>query len=91
MAEAGVDISTQESHSVREFLTKDIDLAVLVCDAAAKSCPRFPPSVKMIAQPFDDPRDLVSGLEREEDILGVYRRVRDEIRAYIQGLPRLLD
>lgn len=91
MAEAGVDISTQESHSVRDFLTEDIDLAVIVCDAAAKSCPRFPPSVKMIIQPFDDPKDLVAGLEREEDILGVYRRVRDEIRGYIQALPRVLE
>jgi arsenate reductase len=91
MAEAGVDISAQESHAVRDFLTRDIDLAVIVCDAAAKSCPRFAPSVKMIAKPFDDPKDLIAGLEREEDILGVYRRVRDEIRGYIQGLPGLLE
>lgn len=91
MAEAGVDISTQESHAVRDFATKDIDLAVIVCDAAAKNCPRFAESVKMIAKPFDDPKDLVARLEREEDILGVYRRVRDEIRGYIQGLPGLLE
>lgn len=91
MEEAGVDISAQESHSVDAFLTKDIDVAFILCDATARSCPRFPPPVRMILQPFDDPKQLAEGLVEEEDILGVYRRIRDEIRLYVQGLPRLLE
>jgi arsenate reductase (thioredoxin) len=89
MKEAGVDISTQETHSVQAFLTHDIDYAILVCSEAAEVCPAFPAAVTMIHQPFDDPPQLTKGMS-DGDRLAVYRRVRDEIRSYVASLSELL-
>lgn len=71
------------------FMAQDIDAAILVCDEAADACPAFPPQVKAIRQTFDDPPVLAQGMD-EEARLAVYRRVRDEIRAYVLRLPDLL-
>jgi len=90
MKEAGVDISAQETHDVRDFLTEDIDFVVTVCSEAAKTCPVFPGKVKMVYRPFDDPPALTEEAAREEEKLVVYRRVRDEIRDYVDKLPELL-
>jgi arsenate reductase (thioredoxin) len=89
MKEAGVDISRQETHSVQAFLKQDIDYAILVCSEAAEVCPAFPAAVTLIHQPFDDPPQLTKDMS-EGDGVAVYRRVRDEIRAYVAGLPELL-
>jgi arsenate reductase len=92
MKEAGVDISGQETHAVKEFLQKDIDWVITVCDTAAQQCPSFPPEVNVICLSFDNPPELVRNLEDEEDKLSVYRRVRDEIKNFIEGLPeKLMD
>ena len=89
MKEAGVDIAFQETHRVSAFLTHDIDAAILVCDEAAYACPTFAPQVRTIRHTFDDPPRLAAGQD-EEARLAVYRRVRDEIRAYVAQLPELL-
>jgi arsenate reductase len=89
MKEAGVDISSQETHSVQAFLKQDLDYAILVCCEAAEACPVFPAGVTMIKQPFDDPPQLTKGMS-EDDRLALYRRVRDEIRAYVAGLREVL-
>jgi len=90
MKEAGVDISHQETHSVEEFLGQAIDYAILVCSEAAEVCPAFPAEVTVARQPFDDPPALTKGMDKE-DRLAVYRRVRDEIRAYVARLPDLVS
>jgi arsenate reductase len=78
MAEAGVDISAAVPHSVGAVLDEPWDLVVTVCDAAQESCPVFPRPVPKIHLPFLDP----AGAEgTEEQRLGVFRRIRDEIRA----------
>ena len=88
MEEVGVDISTQESHAIEAFLNQDIDVAITVCsESTADRCPAFPDGVKVISHPFDDPPKLTAGMVDEEEKLGVYRRVRDEIREYVEGLP----
>ena len=89
MKEVGVDISFQETHRISTFLTQDIDAAILVCDEAASACPTFPSKVKTIRHTFDDPPRLAARQD-EEARLAVYRRVRDEIRAYVAQLPELL-
>jgi arsenate reductase len=77
---------------VKEFLQKDIDWVITVCDTAAQQCPSFPPEVNVICLSFDNPPELVRNLEDEEDKLSVYRRVRDEIKNFIEGLPeKLMD
>ena len=90
MREEGVDISKQESHSVQEFLKDHIDYVVTVCSEAARNCPTFPPEVNIINQPFDNPPELVRDATSEEAKLAVYRRVRDEIRQFVQDLPQKL-
>lgn len=91
MKEVGVDISKQETHAVHEFLTEDIDFVVTVCSGAAETCPEFPGKVKVLHQPFDDPPRLTKVTQREEEKLAVYRRVRDEIRDYVEKLPAILE
>lgn len=90
MKEAGVDISNQETHSVHHFLTEDIDFVVTLCSGAAATCPGFPEKVKLLHQPFDDPPWLTRAIPSEEGKLAVYRRVRDEIRDYVEKLPAIL-
>ncbi len=87
MAEAGVDISRQASKSVRDLGGIPFDLVVTVCDAAGEACPAFPGPATVVHHAFDDPPKLAAGAESEAEALDPYRRVRDEIRAFIETLP----
>lgn len=87
MAEAGVDISGHRSKHVRELLDAGIDYVVTVCDHAAEACPLFPGKAKIIHHSFQDPPALAKTAKTEEEALGHYRRVRDEIKAFVETLP----
>lgn len=91
MAEAGVDISTQRSKHVDELWDASFDCVVTVCDNARENCPVFPGDIKMLHKGFDDPPSLAVAAESEEEILAHYRRVRDEIRGFVETLPRGLE
>jgi arsenate reductase len=84
MAEAGVDLSGQRSKSVDEYLGRGLDLLVTVCGGAKESCPAFPGKVgEQRHWPVDDP----AGAEGTEDeVLAVFRRVRDEIEERVTNL-----
>jgi len=83
MAEAGVDISAQRSKSVDEFLGQDLDLLVTVCGGAKESCPVFLGKVgERRHWPIDDPAEAQG---TEEEVLTIFRRVRDEIRARVES------
>ncbi len=90
MGEAGVDISAQRPKSVSEVLEVPLDLVVTVCDHAQEACPVFPGRVRLMHRSFEDPPRLATSATTEEEALGHYRRVRDEIRAFVEDLPRLL-
>ena len=90
MAEAGVDISSQRSKHVDELKHMTFDYVVTVCGHAHEHCPMFPGKTKVIHVGFDDPPALVKGAEDEQAVLGIYRRVRDEIRQYVESLPESL-
>jgi len=90
MAEAGVDISNHRSKRVETLLEIPFDLVVTVCDHAREHCPLFPRPVPVLHRSFDDPPRLAASAETEEEALAPYRRVRDEIRRFIEELPRLL-
>lgn len=90
MAEAGVDISAQQSKHVRELSEIAFDYVVTVCDHAHEHCPFFPGKAKVIHQGFDDPPRLAKTAASEDEALEHYRRVRDEIRAYVESLPASL-
>ena len=87
MAEAGVDISTQRSQHIDEFKDISLDHVITVCGNAHESCPVFPGSTKVTHIGFDDPPRLAKESATEEEALSHYRRVRDEIRAFVETLP----
>ena len=91
MAEAGVDISGQSAKNLDQFIGQDFEWIVTLCDNARESCPFFPGRAKRVHRGFDDPPLMVAGAADEEEALAVYRRVRDEIRAMVEGLPESLD
>ena len=91
MKEAGVDISGQRSKHVKELLEVAFDYVVTVCDHANEHCPVFPRKVKHVHVGFDDPPRLAKTAKTEEEALSHYRRVRDEIRAFVEILPQALE
>ena len=90
MAEAGVDISAQRSKHVNELHSISFDYVVTVCGHAHVQCPVFPGKATVVHVGFDDPPRLAANAATEEEQLAPYRRVRDEIREFIQGLPESL-
>jgi arsenate reductase len=87
MAEAGVDISAQRAKLLDELRGLEFDCVVTVCDHAREACPVFPGKVRVIHAGFDDPPRLAANAKTEEERLAPYRRVRDEIRAFIETHP----
>ena len=87
MREAGVDIAAQRSKTVDEVLGERFDWVVTVCGHAHETCPVFPGGARVLHRGFDDPPRLAGGARSEEEALAHYRRVRDEIRAFIESLP----
>jgi arsenate reductase len=90
MAEAGVDISHHRSKHIDEFKDMDLDYVVTVCGHANEHCPVFPGKTKVIHIGFDDPPKLAEQAATEAEAMNCYRRVRDEIKAFIETLPESL-
>lgn len=90
MAEAGVDISRQYSKTLDELKGVSFDVVVTVCSHADANCPVFPGTTRVVHVGFDDPPSLTKNLPDGEAKRAVYRRVRDEIRHYIETLPEAL-
>lgn len=90
MAEAGVDIGGHHSKTLDDLRDVVFDYVITVCGHAHETCPVFPGKAKVIHVPFDDPPRLATGLTGEA-ALAPYRRVRDEIRAYVETLPASLE
>jgi len=91
MAEAGVDISNHHSKNVKDLMDVDFDYVITVCGHANETCPMFPGKAKVVHVGFDDPPKLAADAKTEEEALSHYRRVRDEIRAFIERLPGVLE
>lgn len=90
MKEAGVDISSHYSKTVDELPGVTFDYVVTVCDHAHENCPYFPAG-KIIHVGFQDPPALTKEMTDEEEILTVYRRVRDEIEEFIKDMKKTLE
>ena len=86
MAEAGVDLSGQHSKHVDALKDVPFDYVITVCDQAHEACPLFPGKTKIVHVGFDDPPRLARDAKSEDEALGHYRRVRDEIRRFIEHL-----
>ncbi|MFZ2447626.1 MAG: arsenate reductase ArsC [Syntrophobacteraceae bacterium] len=87
MAEAGIDISDQRSKHVSELEGIEFDYVVTLCDNARKNCPPFPAGTVVLHVGFDAPPVLAAGAKTEEEALVHYRRIRDEIGAFVETLP----
>lgn len=87
MAEEGVDISAQRSKHIDELHGHAFDVVVTVCDVAQESCPALPGAARVVHVGFDDPPRLAAGAATDDEALLHYRRVRDEIRRFIETLP----
>jgi arsenate reductase len=85
MHELGIDISGHRSKHVDEFAGQAFDYVLTVCDNAKESCPIFPSGATAIHHNFEDPAAFHGN---EQQRLAVFRRVRDEIRQYLQAFPR---
>jgi arsenate reductase len=91
MGEAGVDISSHHAKRISEIQDVDFDYVVTVCDQAREQCPYFPARVGVLHVGFDDPPFLAGEAKDEREALAIYRRVRDEIRRFIEELPHVLE
>ncbi|MBX3357588.1 MAG: arsenate reductase ArsC [Phycisphaeraceae bacterium] len=87
MAEVGADISGHESKHVDALRGVEFDVVVTVCDSAHESCPVMHNARRVVHVGFDDPPRLAKGAATEQEAMGHYRRVRDEIRRFVETLP----
>ena len=85
MNEIGIDISRHRSKHVDEFAGQPFDYVLTVCDNAKESCPVYPVATKQVHQSFEDPA-AVRGSEAER--MDAFRRVRDQLAAYLKNFPR---
>lgn len=89
MDEIGIDISNHRSKPMEEFLDRDVETVITVCGNADQACPLFPGQVHRHHWGFEDPAHATG---TEEEVLGKFRQVRDQIalvfRAYAAGLRR---
>ena len=90
MEEVGVDISAQYSKPVQAVMHIEFNYVFTLCGHAQETCPVFPGRTRVIHRGFDDPPSLAASAKTEEEALAHYRRVRDEIRAFVDTLPELL-
>lgn len=89
MKEAGVDITSHFSKTTQELPNITFDYVVTVCDSAKENCPYYPGG-KVVHIGFRDPPALTKNMINEEEVLNIYRKVRDEIESVIKKLPDYL-
>jgi arsenate reductase (thioredoxin) len=90
MAEVGIDISGQTSKDVDTLEHIEFEYVITLCDQAHQGCPIFPAKTRVLHVGFDDPPRLAAGAQTEEEAMVHYRRVRDEIKEFVEKLPEVL-
>ena len=86
MAEKQVDISTHHSKTLNDLQNIKLDVVFTVCGHAHETCPIFPEQAKVIHVGFDDPPKLALNAKTDEEKLQAYRRIRDEIKVFIEEI-----
>lgn len=86
MQELGIDISGHRSKHVDKVEGQQFDFVITVCDNAKESCPVFFGAAKKLHHSFDDPPPASEGTEAER--MAIFRRVRDELRAYLKDFAQ---
>jgi arsenate reductase len=90
MAEIGIDISGGTPKTIESLGHIAFDYVITLCDHANESCPLFPGKTKRLHWGFEDPPKLAENAATDDEALIHYRRVRDEIKAFIDKLPHVL-
>lgn len=88
MQEDGVDISSHTSKDVVQFIGQQFDYIITVCDNAREHCPYFPGQAERIHWSFEDPAQAVGS---EEEVLDVFRQVRDKIKSTLKQFIQELN
>jgi arsenate reductase (thioredoxin) len=91
MAEAGVDIGRHVSKLVADLPEQSFDYVITLCGHANETCPIFSGRAKRVHAGFDDPPALAKNAPTEAEAIGHYRRVRDAIKTFVEGLPDTLN
>jgi arsenate reductase len=86
MGELGIDISHHRSKAVDDLKGVQFDLVITVCDKAAAQCPLFPGNAEILHISFPDPAQATG---TEEEILAVFRQVRDAMRQQLIPLLKV--
>jgi arsenate reductase len=82
MKERGVDLSKHTSNHIDEYIDRDFDCVLTVCDSAREACPVFPGATRVLHHSFEDPDHP---RDPNEEPLAVFRRVRNQIGDWVQG------
>ena len=90
LREIGIDITAHYSKNVDSLGDITFDYVITVCDDAHEHCPVWPGRGRVVHHAFDDPPRLAAGATSDQEAMGHYRRVRDEIRDYVMTLPGAL-
>lgn len=90
MKEVGVNISNHFSKTTEELSEQKMDVVFTVCSNASENCPIFAGG-KIIHVGFDDPPGLTKEMSDENEIMSEYRRVRDEIKLFVENIESYLE
>jgi len=82
MAEIGIDLSGHTSKHMNDFLARKVETVITVCGNADQACPTFPGQLNRHHWPFEDPAHAIG---TDDEVLAVFRRVRDEIRRVFEA------
>ncbi len=90
MAEAGIDIARNRSKTIGDLSEMNFDFVVTLCGEARQHLSAFAERTKIVHVPFDAPPEAAAKARTEEEALDQYRRIRDEIRSFVETLPAAL-
>jgi arsenate reductase (thioredoxin) len=90
LAEIGIDISVGFPKTIESLIHIVFDYVITLCDRANESCPLFPGKTKRLHWGFEDPPKLAENAATEDEAMSHYHRVRDEIKDFVEKLPKVL-
>ncbi|RMD87686.1 MAG: arsenate reductase ArsC [Candidatus Dadabacteria bacterium] len=95
MKEVGIDISSHTSKEVESLKNIKFDAVITLCGNAHETCPVFPGDCKVVHVGFEDPPKMAEQIRKrggsQEEELDCYRKVRDEIKSFVETLPQSLE